>query len=173
MRLLTLIALALLGSFASRELRAQPPMRGAGGDAGQRRPMRGGDQPANQAAGQNQAVGANMQQQNRGNQNRPSAEQLATMMIQNFDSDASGALEPAELVSALTALMQHMAQMQARQGQMSGAAGVTMRGANLQEGSSTRQAGPTRRGATTAQAGQQRRGGPTGGQRGGGQRGGR
>jgi len=43
-----------------------------------------------------------------GNQNMPSVDQLAQMMLANFDADGSGELNQAELQSGLTALRQMM-----------------------------------------------------------------
>lgn len=119
--IVTLIAF-LLFTLTAHAQRPGGGRRGAGGGFG-----RQGGPPAginqdnanlqNQAFGNrfgnqnaaNQSFGnQNAADQNRANQKMPTIEQLAQMMIANFDADGSGGLEQAELQNGLTALRQMM-----------------------------------------------------------------
>ncbi len=105
----TAVLLIAIASFASAQ--AQRPARGGGNQQGPPRMPPPGELDEEQAllfrAGQN----ANANQasaQDATTQNMPSIEQLATMMLANFDVDESGGLDQTELQNALVALRQMM-----------------------------------------------------------------
>ncbi len=121
MQKLSSLTLALLiAVIFSPTAMAQRPQRGGpggrGGPDGQGGPgglggMPGGRPPMNQdglgGADQNNAFQNNAGQGN-GGQNMPTVEQLAAQMLANFDADASGTLDQAELQNALSSLRDMM-----------------------------------------------------------------
>ncbi|GAB5405637.1 MAG: hypothetical protein Aurels2KO_38680 [Aureliella sp.] len=121
MRSITYLATGIIPFLGIAFVNAQPPQQRAGG--------RGNSQSMNQRANQARgAKGPNMAafNQDQGAQNamrqggqqanqRPSADQLAQMLLANFDADGSGTLDQQELQSALMAMMQQMQQNRLQQ----------------------------------------------------------
>ena len=95
----------ILCFVSTAEAQRQAGQRGPGdGPRGPQRGMNPDQQQGNRGPQQgNQAEG----NQN-GNRNMPTIQQLATMMITNFDADGSGELSQSELQNALTALREKM-----------------------------------------------------------------
>ena len=183
MKSLALSMLAILAISCQNEAFAQRGGRGGPNQAGggpQRQAGMGGPNGNRQnggppGLGQNQMGGGNMAgnmgNQN-GQQNGRSPEQLAQMLITNFDMDGSGELNQMELVAALMAIQQMMMGQGGNRNQMMPGQG----GGQNQNANGNRpglqlngQQPPGRQGMQGRQAagGGQRRGGPGGGGRGG------
>lgn len=111
--LLPLVSVVTLFIYIS-PVQAQRPGRGRGGPAGVRTNAaalglnQGDANLQNQQFGNPNARNDNDVNQNNTIENMPTIEQLAQMMITNFDADGSGGLEQDELQAALTALREMM-----------------------------------------------------------------
>ncbi|MFG0290763.1 MAG: hypothetical protein ACF8CQ_21495 [Rhodopirellula sp. JB044] len=106
------MAVVLVFSIAMAEnTNAQRPRRGGGGQAGPPRMQRDAEVDETQAMlsrAQQNATTSQASALTSATQNMPTIEQLATMMLANFDADESGGLDQTELQSALAALRQMM-----------------------------------------------------------------
>ncbi len=170
MRTATLVSAGLLATLCLVPTSAQPPQQRQGGPRGG---GGGGQQGMNQRGNQNRAAdagnqallqnGMNQNAMNQGGQQqdrRPSAEQVAQMMLANYDADGSGALDQQELQSALTAMMQQMQQQRSRQAsqmnqsmQQSNANQATFQTSDPR----TQRSGPPQRGGNGRSSGRQSR----------------
>ncbi len=102
---LTMAIVAILCFVSTADAQRQGGQRGGpGGGPPPPRDMNQGNANNHQAQQQGNQGGRNQN----GNQDMPTVEQLAQMMITNFDADGNGELSQTELQSALMALREKM-----------------------------------------------------------------
>ena len=97
-----------------------------------------------------------------GNQNMPTVQQLAQMMITNFDADVSGELSQSELQNALSALRE---KMRSQGNFQQGNANPGNRNQAAGQGNGQRQGGPQQNRGANRQRPQSRQGGQVQGNR--------